>query len=81
MFNTKKKKSKPNPEKLWWFDYLVKFIDGTTEDRNGEVRAIHLANAVDRAQELIDQRVECDPSITRAFMYHIELDEDEEVLP
>lgn len=80
MFTSKKKKAMPNPEKTWWFDYMVEFINGTTEDRIGEARAVHLANAVDRAQELIDERVECDPSISRAFMYHIELDEDEEVL-
>lgn len=66
-------------KKTWYFNYMVEFLDGTLEDRSGEVEAVHIVNAVDKAEELIQERAEADQNIKDACFYYIELDEEEEL--
>lgn len=72
-----KKKTPEPPMKLFYFSYMVEFLDGSLEGRTGEVRAIHLVNAVDKALAMIEARVEADEYIKGSVLYEIYLDEEE----
>lgn len=55
-------KKKENTRK-WAFDYTAYFIDGSVENRTGFVEADYIANAVAKAEEMIDRRAENDQEI------------------
>jgi hypothetical protein len=70
-------KKKDNDMKTWNFSYIVEFLDGLKEDRVGWVEAMHFANAADKAQALIETRVEADEYIKGAVILGVNLDEEE----
>lgn len=76
MFNKKKKET--SPEKRFFFDYHVTFLDETMEIRTGEVYAQYFVNAVDKAYALIELRVTADPDIEGAVLFRLEEEEDED---
>ena len=75
-----KKKQPEPPMKRFYFDYMVEFLDGTLEGRTGEVEAVHLVNAVDKAMALIETRIETDDYVKGTVLYSISLDEEDYVI-